>query len=92
MIATAELQLIPLGEGVSVREKIGRVVDLLSDHDLIIETHAMGTNIEGKMIDILAAIGEIHAVLHSEGSTRLISYIKLETRTDKVPSLEAKRL
>jgi hypothetical protein len=31
-------------------------------------------------------------VLHSEGSVRLISYLKLETRTDKETTLAGKRL
>ena len=92
MKATAELQVIPLGTGVSVRTKIARVVALLQGHDFIIETHAAGTNIEGELDDILAVIGKIHETLHREGSVRLISFIKLETRTDKIPTLAGKKL
>ena len=92
MKATAELQLIPLGEGVSVREQVRQVVDLLNGYDFIIETHASGTNIEGEMDEILKAVGEIHAAMHARGAVRLLSYLKLETRTDKVPSLAGKKL
>jgi len=81
-----------LGEGVSVRSTISRVVELLEDHEFLIETHASGTNIEGEMEDILAAIGVVHMTLHQEGSARLITLLKLETRTDKTPTLEGKRL
>lgn len=92
MKATAELQVVPVGAGVSVRKQITRVVEMLKGYDFIIETHAAGTDIEGEMEDILAAVKQIHATLHEEGSVRLISYLKLETRTDKPPTLAGKRL
>ena len=92
MKATAELQVIPVGEGVSVRQQVMRIVKLLQGRDFILETHAAGTNIEGELTDILAVIEQIHETLHKEGSVRLISYLKLETRTDKVPTLAGKRL
>ena len=92
MKATVELQVVPIGSGVSVREEISRVVELLEAYDFIIETHASGTNIEGELTAILAAVEKIHDVLHQEGSIRLVSYLKLETRTDKTPTLMGKRL
>lgn len=92
MKATAELQVVPVGGGVSVRKEILRVAELLKGHDFIVETHASGTNIEGELSAILAAVGEIHEVLHHEGTVRLLSYLKLETRRDKAPTLAAKRL
>lgn len=92
MKATAELQVIPLGSGVSVRQEVMRVVALLKQRGLLIETHAAGTNIEGDVADILAAVEQIHATLHRHGSVRLLSYLKLETRTDKTPTLAGKRL
>ena len=92
MKATAELQLVPIGSSVSVRQEITRVVDILQSHDFILETHASGTNIEGEMTDILAVVEQIHTTLHQEGSVRLVSYLKLETRSDKAPTLVGKRL
>ena len=92
MKATAELQVIPIGSGVSVRREVGRVVELLNGHDFLVETHASGTNIEGELAEILAAVQQIHEALHREGSVRLVSYLKLETRTDKPPTLAGKRL
>ncbi len=92
MKATAELQVIPIGKSISVRQEITRVVELLQEYDFIIETHASGTNIEGELADILAAVEKIHEVLHKEGCVRLISYLKVETRADKVPTLAGKQL
>ena len=92
MNATAELQVIPVGSGVSVRREIGRVIELLQEYDFIIETHASGTNIEGELDQILAAVENIHETLHDDGCVRLVSYLKLETRTDKIPTLAGKKL
>lgn len=92
MQATAEFQVVPIGEGVSVRQQIQRVVGLLQDRGFVLETHASGTNIEGELTAILAAVEKVHETLHTEGSVRLVSYLKLETRTDKAPTLAGKRL
>jgi uncharacterized protein (TIGR00106 family) len=92
MRATAELQVIPLGAGVSVRHEVTAAVELLKSHDFIIDTHASGTNIQGELSEILAAIEQIHETLHENGSVRLLSYIKLETRSDKTPTLAGKKL
>ncbi|MCO6411469.1 MAG: MTH1187 family thiamine-binding protein [Thiogranum sp.] len=92
MQATAELQVVPIGQGVSVRKEIARVVALLKDQGFILETHASGTNIQGELGAILAAVQQVHETLHREGSVRLVSYLKLETRTDKPSTLAGKRL
>ena len=92
MKAIADLQVIPLSSGVSVRKQVTRVVNILKGQDFILESHASGTNIEGELSYILAAVEQIHETLHEEGSVRLLSYLKLETRTDKTPTLAGKRL
>lgn len=92
MKATVELQVVPIGQGVSVRAQITRVVALLEEHNFLLETHASGTNIEGELSDILRVLELIHETLHAQGCVRLLSYLKVETRTDKTPTLAAKRL
>ena len=57
--------------------------ELLKESGLIIETHASGTNVEGDLSQILQVVERVHAVLHAEGTVRLITVVKLETRTDK---------
>lgn len=92
MQATAELQVVPIGTGVSVRKEVSRIVELLQGKGFIIETHASGTNIEGELSAILSTVEQIHETLHQQGCVRLLSYLKLETRTDKTPTLTGKRL
>lgn len=92
MKATAELQVIPIGNGVSVRKEITAVMELLQDRGFLVEPHASGTNIEGEMADILTAVSDVHQALHDTGTVRIVSYLKLETRTDKTPTLAGKQL
>ncbi|MBV8316592.1 MAG: MTH1187 family thiamine-binding protein [Planctomycetaceae bacterium] len=92
MNATAEIQVIPIGAGVSVRREAQRAHELLQQSGLILETHASGTDVEGDLSQILHAVERVHAVLHAEGTVRLLTVVKLETRTDKVPTLAGKRL
>lgn len=92
MKATAELQVVPVGNGVSVRKEITSVVTLLQGYDFIIDTHSSGTNIEGELAQILSVLEIIHESLHKDGCVRLVSYLKLETRTDKIPTLAGKQL
>lgn len=68
MKAMAELQIIPLCAGVSVRTQVTSVIEWLGEYDFILETHASGTDIEGEMSDIFAAVEQVHTTLHAEGS------------------------
>lgn len=90
MRATAEIQVIPIGAGVSVRREVRRAHELLQEAGLAVELHAFGTNVEGELGDILDAVRRVHETLHAEGVARLSTALKLGTRTDKVPTLGAK--
>ena len=90
MHAIAEVQIIPIGAGVSVRKEVMRAHEILEDSGLNITLHANGTNIEGELHEVLATIREAIETLHAEGVQRLSSHIKIGTRTDKVPSMQGK--
>jgi uncharacterized protein (TIGR00106 family) len=90
MKALAEIQVIPLGVGVSVRKEVMRAHALLQASGLAVQLHAYGTNVEGELETILAAIQRVHETLHREGVPRLATTIKLGTRTDKEPTLAGK--
>jgi len=88
--AIAEVQVIPIGSGVSVRAEVKRAHRILEDAGLNAQLHSNGTNLEGELEDIFAAIARIHETLHAEGTVRLSTHIKVGTRTDKEPSLTGK--
>ncbi|MHC5010266.1 MAG: MTH1187 family thiamine-binding protein [Planctomycetota bacterium] len=90
MKALAEIQVVPLGVGVSVRKEVKRAHALLKEAGLVAQLHAYGTNVEGELETILDAVRTMHETLHAEGVPRLVTSIKLGTRTDKEPSLAGK--
>ena len=90
MKALAEIQVIPIGVGVSVRDQVRRAHQIIRDSGLTVQLHAYGTNVEGDLDTILATIGRIHALLHAEGTIRLSTAVKIGTRTDKDSTLDDK--
>jgi uncharacterized protein (TIGR00106 family) len=90
MKAIAEVQVIPIGAGVSVRKEVMRAHELLEESGLSIVLHANGSNMEGELGDILEAIRDTIETLHAEGVVRLSTHIKIGTRMDKVPTMEGK--
>lgn len=90
MKAVAEVQVVPIGSGVSVRREVQRAHGILVEAGLNAQLHSYGTNVEGELGDILEAVRKVHETLHSEGTVRLATLLKIGTRTDKVPSLAGK--
>ena len=56
MRALAEIQVIPIGVGVSVRREVIRAHDVIRQTGLTTELHAYGTNVEGDLDAILDAV------------------------------------
>lgn len=90
MKATAEVQVIPIGVGVSVRKEVKRAHEILRESGLTVQLHAYGTNVEGELADIFDAVRRLHETLHAEGVVRISTALKIGTRTDKEPGLGAK--
>lgn len=90
MKAIAEIQIIPIGSGVSVRKEVMRAHELLEESGLEITLHANGSNMEGELKDVLHALRHAVETLHAEGVVRLSTHVKIGTRTDKVPSMAGK--
>jgi uncharacterized protein (TIGR00106 family) len=90
MKALAEIQVIPIGVGVSVRQEVKRAHEVIRASGLRVQLHSYGTNVEGDLETILDTIKRIHEILHAEGVLRLSSAIKIGTRKDKESSLEDK--
>ncbi|MHC4930585.1 MAG: MTH1187 family thiamine-binding protein [Planctomycetota bacterium] len=90
MKALAEIQVIPIGVGISVRKEVMRAHQLIADSGLEVQLHSYGTNVEGELDAVLAVIRKVHETLHAEGVPRLATSIKLGTRIDKDPTLKGK--
>ena len=90
MRAVAEIQVISIGVGVSVRAQVRRAQEIIREADLVVQEHSFGTNVEGELDTILAVIARLHEVLHADGVPRISTAIKIGTRTDKTPDLASK--
>jgi len=90
MKALVNLQVVPLGTGVSVAKYIAACEGVLAEAGLHYELHANGTNIEGDWEAVFAAIRRCHEVVHGMGAPRIQTFISVGTRTDKAQSLQDK--
>ena len=90
MKALAEIQVVPLGVGVSVRKEVMRAHHLIEESGLTVQLHSYGTNVEGELDEIFEVVKKVHETLHAEGTVRLVTNMKIGTRTDKDASLAGK--
>jgi uncharacterized protein (TIGR00106 family) len=91
-VATADLTVIGLGRAdASASRYIAEIQRRLAAQDRVrYVLHAMGTSLEGQTADILALVGELHAVPFELGLPRVYSVLKLDERRDREQTLEDK--
>src|SRR5919198_4714129 len=84
-MATADLTVIALGRpDASASAYIAEIQRRLQAQDRVrYRLHAMGTELEGSTADILAVVGELHAVPFEQGIPRVYTVLKLDERRDK---------
>jgi len=84
-MATADLTVLALGrEGASASEYIAEIQRRLAKQERVqYRMHAMGTSLEGTTEDILAVVGELHAVPFEQGIPRVYTVLKLDERRDR---------
>lgn len=90
MKVVADLCVVPIGVGVSVREYVIACERVLAEAGLKTQLHGYGTNIEGEWDDVFAAIKRCHEVVHEMGAPRITTSIKVGTRTDKAQGIQDK--
>jgi uncharacterized protein (TIGR00106 family) len=91
-VATADLTVIGLGRAeASAGRYIAEIQRRLAAQDRVrYVLHAMGTSLEGETADILALVGELHAVPFELGLPRVYTVLKLDERRDREQTLEDK--
>ncbi len=90
MNVMVDLCVIPMGVGVSVSRHIAACQKILRQAGLKHQMHAWGTNIEGDWDTVFAAIKQCHEAVHAMGAPRIVTSLKIGTRTDRVQTLEDK--
>jgi uncharacterized protein (TIGR00106 family) len=91
-VATADLTVLALGRpDASASAYIAEIQRRLARQDRVrYVMHAMGTSLEGSTADILAVVGELHAVPFELGLPRVYTVLKLDERRDREQTLEDK--
>jgi uncharacterized protein (TIGR00106 family) len=84
-LATADLTVLALGrQGASASEYIAAIQRRLAEQERVrFRMHAMGTSLEGSTEDILAVVGELHAIPFEQGVPRVYTVLKLDERRDR---------
>jgi uncharacterized protein (TIGR00106 family) len=84
-LATADLTVLALGRpDISASEYIAEIQRRLRKQQRVrFKMHAMGTSLEGTTEDILAVVGELHAVPFDQGVQRVYTVLKLDERRDR---------
>ena len=84
-MATADLTVLALGRpDVSASGYIAEIQRRLAQQKRVrFRMHAMGTSLEGTTEDILAIVGELHAVPFEQGVPRVYTVLKLDERRDR---------
>jgi uncharacterized protein (TIGR00106 family) len=90
MNVMVDLCVIPMGVGVSVSSHVAACQKILRQAGLKHQMHAWGTNIEGDWDTVFAAIKQCHEAVHAMGAPRIVTTLKIGTRTDRVQTLEDK--
>ena len=91
-MATADLTVIALGRpDASASAYIAEIQRRLAAQDRVrYRLHAMGTELEGTTADILAVVGELHAVPFEMDVPRVYTVLKLDERRDREQTLDDK--
>jgi len=90
MKITADIQIIPIGVGVSLSRYIAACERIFEEAHLETNLHSHGTNVQGDWDAVLEALRMCHETLHEMGVPRISTAIKIGTRTDKTETLQSR--
>jgi uncharacterized protein (TIGR00106 family) len=90
MNVMVDLCVIPMGVGVSVSPHVAACQRVLQEAGVKHQMHAWGTNIEGEWDAVFAAIKKCHETVHAMGAPRIVTSLKIGTRTDRTQTMEDK--
>jgi uncharacterized protein (TIGR00106 family) len=88
--ALADISVVPIGVGVSVSKYVAACQLIFDEMKLESRLHAYGTNLQGDLDTILAAVKRCHEVVHELGAPRISTVIKLGTRVDRAQTMDDK--
>ncbi|MCC7411910.1 MAG: MTH1187 family thiamine-binding protein [Gammaproteobacteria bacterium] len=85
-----DLCVVPVGVGTSVSAEIAECQRIIRAAGLKAQLHPYGTVIEGEWDEVFAVVKRCHERLHEQGIARILSLLKIGTRTDRTQTMEDK--
>ena len=85
-----DLCVVPIGVGVSVSAYVAECEKIIHRAGLAATLHPYGTVIEGEWDDVMATVKKCHEKVHNMGAPRILSTVKIGTRTDREQSMQDK--
>ena len=79
----ADICVIPNTGKTSLREEVAQAVAILRETGLPVTLGPFGSVVEGEFDVVMGAVRRIHEALHAGGAPRIMTTIKLSSRTDK---------
>lgn len=85
----AQLSIVPLGVGVSVRKYVADALEEIDRSGLEYRLSDMGTTVEGDWDEVMGLIKRVHDRVLGE-SVRVLMQISIDSRKDKTVAVESK--
>jgi uncharacterized protein (TIGR00106 family) len=90
-MAVAEITVVPLGtKTLNLSYDVVELAKAVSESGLPSELHAMGTNVEGSLEEIMTLAKRLHFRLFQPGALRVSTTTKIDDRTDQQRTLRGK--
>lgn len=87
-----ELSIVPIGtQSTSLSSYVADCIQFLKKKKLRYELTSMGTNIEGKLDDLIKIAMEMHEIPFKKGAQRVLTTIKIDDRRDKKGTILSKK-
>ncbi len=91
-MAILEISIVPIGiPGTSLSAYVADCLQVLKKERVTFELSAMGTNIEGKLKDLMRIAIKMHEVPFKKGAPRVLTTMRIDDRRDKKGTLEGKK-
>jgi uncharacterized protein (TIGR00106 family) len=91
-MAILEISVVPIGtKDTSLSAYVADCIRILEEGKVKYEFTSMGTNIEGKLTDLIRIALKMHDSPFKKGALRVLTTLKIDDRRDKVGTLAGKK-
>lgn len=92
-MAILEISIVPIGtKATSLSHYVADCIKVLRKEKKVkYELTSMGTNMEGKLHDLIRIALKMHEVPFKKGAPRVLTTVKIDDRRDKKGTLEGKK-